>query len=105
VKPRLLSTLVTVSVLLLAPIGLTGLGDPAGLAHAQSGGYTLLWWTVDSGGATVTSSSLGYILGGTIGQPDAGPQANGGGFTLAGGFWGGAAVPWEAKVYLPLVRR
>jgi hypothetical protein len=36
-----------------------------------------------------------------MGQPDAGTL--GGGYTLAGGFWGGAAVQY--KVYLPVVLR
>jgi hypothetical protein len=38
---------------------------------------------------------------GTVGQPDASAAMNGGGYTLAGGFWGGGASQY--KVYLPLV--
>jgi len=77
-------------------------GDLSGLpaAHAQTGGgYDLTWYTIDSGGGTSTGSS--YTLLGTIGQPDAGVAMTGGGFTLVGGFWGGAASQY--KVYLPLV--
>lgn len=70
-------------------------------AFAQSGGYDLSWWTVDGGGAT-WSEGGGYSLGGTIGQADAG-ALGGGGYTLLGGFWGGAAVQYRA--YLPLVMR
>ena len=72
------------------------------VALAQSG-YSASWWTVDGGGAL--SSGGGYILGGTAGQPDAGKLA-GGGFTLAGGFWGrsGSLGPRHA-ILLPLVGR
>jgi hypothetical protein len=66
--------------------------------------YNLHWWTVDSGGGS--SSGNGYILSGTLGQPDAGTLSSGGGYTLASGFWhGGAAAPVEMRVYLPLVAR
>jgi len=58
-----------------------------GIALAQTGGYTLDWWTVDGGGA-VSSTGGSYSLGGSIGQPDAG-TSSGGAYTLAGGFWGG----------------
>jgi hypothetical protein len=69
---------------------------------AQSGGgYDLSWNTVDGGGTT-WSEGGGYSLGGTVGQPDAG-VLSGGGYTLAGGFWGGAAARYG--VYLPLVLR
>jgi len=68
--------------------------------HAQTGGgYDLSWNTVDGGGA-MFSTGGSYSLGGTIGQPDAG-TLSGGGYALAGGFWGGALV--EYKVFLPLV--
>jgi hypothetical protein len=63
--------------------------------------YDLSWWTVDGGGTT-DSSGGSYTLGGTAGQPDAG-MLTGGGYTLAGGFWGGVSV--EYRVYLPLVVR
>jgi len=73
------------------------------LALAQIG-YDLSWWTVDGGGATLSSGG-GYRLGGTIGQPDAGVLA-GGGYTLAGGFWrGGALSPAGQSIYLPIVMR
>lgn len=53
------------------------------------------------GGATFSTSG-GYELGGTVGQPDAG-GLSGGTYTLGGGFWGGGAV--EYNIYLPLVLR
>jgi hypothetical protein len=69
---------------------------------AQSGGsYDLTWNTVDAGGAT-WSSGGSYILGGTIGQPDAG-RLTAGAYTLVGGLWEGAAA--KSEVYLPLVLR
>jgi hypothetical protein len=50
------------------------------------GGYDLTWHTIDGGGGT--SSGGGFMLSGTIGQPDAGVMSNEQ-FTLAGGFWAG----------------
>jgi len=71
----------------------------ASVALAQSGGgYDLTWSTIDGGGTT-WSEGGGYSLGGTVGQSDAG-VLSGGGYTLAGGFWGGAVVRYG--VYLPL---
>ena len=65
-------------------------------------GYDLSWWTVDSGGGT--SSGNGYTLNGTLGQPDAGTLARGGGYTLVGGFWhGGVVASPQSQVYLPLL--
>ncbi|HDN80285.1 MAG TPA: hypothetical protein ENG33_07470 [Chloroflexi bacterium] len=73
------------------------------VALAQ-GGYNLTWWTVDGGGGR--SAGSGYILNGTIGQPDAGPKLQGGDYTLQGGFWpGGAMVTPEYEIFLPLVLR
>ena len=72
----------------------------ASVALAQSGGgYDLTWNTVDGGGYTFSEGG-GYSLGGTVGQPDAG-VLSGGGYTLAGGFWGGGAARYG--IYLPLV--
>jgi hypothetical protein len=67
---------------------------------AQSGsGYDLTWNTVDGGGDTSTGS--GYTLVGTIGQSDAELPMNGGGYSLAGGFWISEASQY--RVHLPLV--
>ena len=74
----------------------------AGSALAQSGGpYDLSWNTQDSGGDTFSSGGP-YSLGGTIGQADAGLML-GGGYSLAGGFWGRGMTP--SRFYLPLVLR
>ena len=82
---------IAIAVLLLATV-----------AQAQSvNGYDLSWWTVDGGGNTYSTGG-DYTLGGTAGQPDAAVWA-GGGYTLAGGFWGGVAVDYT--IYLPLVLR
>ncbi len=89
----------TACLLLLAVLLL-----PATVAVAQSGsGYDLSWWTVDGGGTTGGSEAHPYSLGGTAGQPDAAVW-RGGDYTLAGGFWGGAAAGPYA-IYLPLVLR
>jgi hypothetical protein len=84
---------VLVLLLILAPF-----------ASAQSGGgYDLSWSTVDGGGWSFSEGGS-YILGGTVGQPDAG-LLQGGGYSLAGGFWGGGAAALVHGVYLPLVVR
>lgn len=85
------------AVLSLAAIILL-LANLAALVQAQSGGASttlsawvdLTWSTVDGGGG----------VSGTAGQPDAG-ALTGGSYTLAGGFWSGAAASYQ--VYLPVV--
>jgi hypothetical protein len=59
---------------------------PAALAQP----FTIDWWTVDGGGASVQAGGT-FSLGGTTGQPDAGPSMSGGTFTLSGGFWAAGA--------------
>lgn len=72
---------------------------------AQSGGYYLLWGTIDGGGATFSAGGA-YTLGGTIGQPDAG-LLSGGPYTLSGGFWigGGGEAGGTVRLFIPLVQR
>ncbi len=63
-----------------------------GLVHAAPmgiGSLDLSWHTIDAGGETFSTGGA-FLLGGTIGQPDAGPVMNGGSFQLVGGFWPGA---------------
>lgn len=68
---------------------------------AQTGsGYDLAWHTIDGG--VMFSNGIGYELGGTIGQPDAGLMS-GGTYTLVGGFWAGAEANYN--IYLPLIRK
>ena len=78
----------------------------ASLAYARMAGYSLPWWTADSGGGD--SSGGNYSLSGTIGQPDAG-TLSGGNYRLEGGFWGvapgGTPQPPVQHVYLPVVRK
>jgi len=52
-----------------------------------SDGFSLPWWTIDSGGGT--SQGGAYSLRGTTGQADAG-RLSGGNSILEGGFWSGA---------------
>lgn len=54
-------------------------------------GFDMSWNTLDGGGVTFASGG-DFDLGGTIGQPDT-DYLSGGGFTLAGGFWGRVASP------------
>jgi len=83
---------------------LIALALAVGAAAQSGGGYDLTWNTVDGGGYT-WSTGGGYALGGTVGQPDAG-VLQGGGYTLVGGFWGGAVgAVAQYRVYLPLVLR
>ena len=83
-----------VGLLLLSSGALAQSGDP----------YDLSWNTVDGGGGTYSFGG-GYILGGTIGQADAG-ALSGGSYTLMGGFWHTApAMPEPTRLYLPLVVR
>ena len=60
------------------------LGGAAALAQ-----YSISWYTIDGGGQ-MYSTGGGYELGGTIGQPDAGPAAGpltNPPYSLVGGFW------------------
>jgi hypothetical protein len=76
----------------------------AGIAYGATNGFSLDWWTVDSGGGT--SHGGDYAVSGTIGQPDAGPVMGGGEYTVVGGFWGvGAAASVDRFIYLPVVIR
>lgn len=74
---------------------------PAEALAQSGGGYDLTWSTIDGGGYTFSTGG-NYSLGGTAGQADAG-ALQGGGYTLIGGFWGGAAAQY--RIYLPLVLR
>ena len=64
--------------------------------------FSLDWTSIDGGGGHSTDGF--FTLTGTLGQPDAGVMS-GGGFTLAGGFWGGVGVIQSAGAPLLTVRR
>jgi hypothetical protein len=51
---------------------------------SDGGDFEITWSTIDGGGGK--SSGDGYMVIGTIGQPDAGEMA-GGDYELSGGFW------------------
>ncbi len=77
-------------------------------ALAQSLSFELPWFTVAGGGGVAQSTDGMYVVGGTIGQPDAGMAASGTGmYTVVGGFWSWASVPQPPAirhfVYLPAV--
>lgn len=61
------------------------------MGPAALGQYTIDWYTIDGGGATLSTGGT-FELGGTIGQPDAG-QMTGGVYSLTGGFWAITAPP------------
>jgi len=63
---------------------------------AQS--FDLDWYTVDSGGGQ--SAGDGYMLTGSVGQPDPGerPAANGA-FSLSGGFWLGMIGGGDGEIF------
>jgi hypothetical protein len=74
------------------------------LAHSESAGLVLYWWTVDGGGGTLSDAS--YSLSGTVGQAEAGAALEGYGYTLTGGYWYGAGEEVERyELYLPSVIR
>lgn len=52
---------------------------------AQGQDAEITWFSIDGGGGR--SSGGGFVLDGSIGQPDAGPTMSGGAFTVTGGFW------------------
>lgn len=89
----------TGAMVLLLVVGLLWM---AGSVLAQSGGpYDLSWNTVDGGGHTFSAGGP-YTLGGTIGQAETRLML-GGGYGLAGGFWGRGLAPF--RIYLPLIVR
>jgi FlgD Ig-like domain len=72
------------AVLLAGAIGLPG--------HALADPFAITRWTVDGGGGPFVQVG-GLIVGGTIGQPDAGLLI-GRDFVISGGFWvPGAPIP------------
>ena len=70
-------------------------------SQAQSGGgYDLSWATVDGGGGAWSAGGA-FELAGSIGQPDASPPLQGGGYSLQGGFWPGASP--GRYLFLPMM--
>ena len=92
------------ALFLLVSVALPQSGQALPLANG--GSYAIDWWTVDDGGI-MFSTGGGYSLGGTAGQPDAGPALSGGGYALTGGFWFTAAGegPGGGHIYLPIIRK
>jgi hypothetical protein len=52
-------------------------------AASPSGGFSIPWWTADSGSCSSRGGS--YNLAGSVGQPDA-SFSSGGSYSLQGGF-------------------
>ena len=95
ISPPLLFRLAALLVVFLM-IG--GLAVSAASAVGRAD-YSVSWYTFDGGGGSSTGG--GYIVMGTIGQPDAGSHS-GTGYNLTGGFW-----VWVARYlgFLPLIKR
>lgn len=94
-------SLLALLLVFVAAAALTG-GVAALQAAPESpnASYAIPWWTVDGGGGV--SQGGPYSLSGTIGQPDV-DTSSGGSYTLEGGFWSGAAYPYQT--YLPRLQR
>jgi hypothetical protein len=74
-----------------------------GVLAASPAGFDLDWHVVAGGGGA--SSSPGYVLQGTAGQPAAG-VLSGGDYALGSGFWGGGEVAGSLyRACLPLILR
>jgi hypothetical protein len=91
-KPRILILVLTCASMLALTMAATA---------ATQAGYSIDWWTADSGGGV--SSGGGYRLTGTIGQPDA-AHLSAGGYSLSGGYWGSAATAMH-RIFLPVLKR
>jgi hypothetical protein len=64
-------------------------------------GYTLDWWTADTGGGSLQGGA--YTLQGTVGQAEPG-SLDGVDYSLVGGFWSYLRAAWE-RIFLPLVNK
>ena len=78
----------------------------AGAVKAEPAGYSLSWWTIDSGGTTRSAGTSNYVLDGTVGQADAGASV-GTSYRLTGGFWHavGPQAGGENMIFLPVMTR
>ncbi len=74
----------------------------AAAVQAAPQAFSISWWTVDGGGGS--SGDGTYSLSGTIGQPDA-QILQGGGYVLAGGFWGSPSAKGGYDIFLPVAIR
>ena len=83
-------SLVLVAFALVAGLGLAP-GTERNNALPSRDTYDLTWFTIDGGGGTFSTGGS-YELGGTVGQPEAGPTLTGGVYELVGGFWPAAAL-------------
>lgn len=59
-------------------------------APALGQGLSIPWFTIDSGGGTLSAGP--YTLSGTVGQHDAHAPISAGPYTLTGGFWPGVSA-------------
>ena len=97
-KRKIILLTLTIVALVLT---LSLINAPASAAPRTTPGYTIDWYTIDSGGA-MNLQGGSYTLSGTIGQPDAG-TLSGGNYQLNSGFWG--VVDSLRQLFLPLILR
>ena len=82
-------------LLLLLAILLVAVGHQTAFAKTD-GGYTLTWWTIDTGGQLAATGSGGYTMHSTAGQPDANlVVSTNGTHTLQSGFWPSAKAMFQ----------
>jgi hypothetical protein len=73
-------------------------------AAERAGAYDpITWYSIDGGGVSHAGAG-GYVLAGSVGQPDAGTLSSGAS-VIRGGFWrGGAAPPLGVGENAPVVQ-
>ncbi len=92
--------IVWLALVLVIAFALTSSQSVMPVSAQSGGGYDLRWNTI-AGGGTTFSAGGSYLLGGTMGQSDAGTMS-GGAYTLNGGFW----VDFLGnRLFLPLIER
>lgn len=82
---------------LVLGLGVALFGPASGAPASSGGDFAIVRDTLDAGGGR--GSGAGFVLDGTLGQPDAGP-ASGGGYSLRGGFWrAGSETGAPARIF------
>jgi len=77
----------------------------ATVVQAQPNDYEITRWSVHAGGGSHSDATSGYTLTGSVGQADVGPEAEGGTYSVVGGFWPSGITQIFFDIFLPLVLR
>jgi hypothetical protein len=92
-------------ILILAALLLATFTIHAGIAQSAASKitrYEINWWTSDGGGGGGNPPVNGYVLEGTMAQPDAAfVEQNP--YQLTSGYWGG--IDPRLSLYLPVIRK